>query len=225
MMGFQIVVLWSDVLIWLLVAAGIGLGVLISRNPPLLAAWRRVGCQPGGHGLGDPVAGLRADRAARLAALPAATGRQAGAEGAVCRRGAFVARCLAAPLRTCATKNLFGTVGDARSTPRKALNAAGQGVRSAITRACCMAASTWANARTRWRPTPPSPGALAPVFWPSSVLSVWLPRGLLRPRRPRWAAGEPAVPWQQFLLRSWRHPLGDGRKSGVARPASPGTRC
>ncbi|MBS1141327.1 MAG: Binding-protein-dependent transport system inner rane component [Proteobacteria bacterium] len=43
MMGFQIVVLWSDVLIWLLVAAGVGVGWLIARNPPLLAAWRRVG--------------------------------------------------------------------------------------------------------------------------------------------------------------------------------------
>ena len=43
MMGFQIVVLWSDVLIWLLVAAGIGVGVLIAKNPPLLSAWRRVG--------------------------------------------------------------------------------------------------------------------------------------------------------------------------------------
>jgi len=43
MTGFQIVILWSDVLIWLLVAAGIGFGVLIARNPPLLAAWRRVG--------------------------------------------------------------------------------------------------------------------------------------------------------------------------------------
>jgi len=43
MMGFQIVVLWSDILIWLLVAAGVGVGLLISRNPPLLAAWRRVG--------------------------------------------------------------------------------------------------------------------------------------------------------------------------------------
>ncbi|NTV71979.1 MAG: ABC transporter permease [Azonexaceae bacterium] len=42
-MGFQIVVLWSDVLIWLLVAAGLGVGVLIAKNPPLLAAWRRVG--------------------------------------------------------------------------------------------------------------------------------------------------------------------------------------
>jgi peptide/nickel transport system permease protein len=43
MMGFQVVVLWSDMLIWLLVAAGLGLGVLIAKSPPLLAAWRRVG--------------------------------------------------------------------------------------------------------------------------------------------------------------------------------------
>ena len=43
MMGFQVVVLWSDVLIWLLVAAGIGVGVLIAKSPPLLSAWRRVG--------------------------------------------------------------------------------------------------------------------------------------------------------------------------------------
>nr|MBL8410739.1 ABC transporter permease [Dechloromonas sp.] len=42
-MPFQIVVLWSDMLVWLLVAAGVGLGVLIARNPPLRAAWRRVG--------------------------------------------------------------------------------------------------------------------------------------------------------------------------------------
>jgi peptide/nickel transport system permease protein len=43
MMGFQVVVLWSDMLIWLLVAAGIGVGVLVAKTPPLLAAWRRVG--------------------------------------------------------------------------------------------------------------------------------------------------------------------------------------
>ena len=43
MMGFQIVVLWSDMLIWLLVVAGIGVGVLVAMTPPLLAAWRRVG--------------------------------------------------------------------------------------------------------------------------------------------------------------------------------------
>ena len=43
MMGFEIVILWSDILIWLLVLAGIGLGFVIAKNPPLLAAWRRVG--------------------------------------------------------------------------------------------------------------------------------------------------------------------------------------
>ena len=43
MMGFQVVVLWSDMLIWLLVAAGLGVGVLVAKSPPLLAAWRRVG--------------------------------------------------------------------------------------------------------------------------------------------------------------------------------------
>jgi peptide/nickel transport system permease protein len=43
MMGLQIVVLWSDMLIWLLVASGLGLGLLIAKSPPLLAAWRRVG--------------------------------------------------------------------------------------------------------------------------------------------------------------------------------------
>lgn len=43
MMGFQIVILWSDILIWLLVAAGVGVGVLIAKDPPLLSAWRRVG--------------------------------------------------------------------------------------------------------------------------------------------------------------------------------------
>ena len=43
MMGFQVVILWSDMLIWLLVASGVGVGVLIANSPPLLAAWRRVG--------------------------------------------------------------------------------------------------------------------------------------------------------------------------------------
>ena len=37
------VLLWSDALIWLLVAAALVLGVFSSRNPLLRAAWRRVG--------------------------------------------------------------------------------------------------------------------------------------------------------------------------------------
>jgi peptide/nickel transport system permease protein len=42
-MAFLPVILWSDVLIWLLVFAGVALGWLSSRNPPLRSAWRRVG--------------------------------------------------------------------------------------------------------------------------------------------------------------------------------------
>ena len=42
-MSFLPVFLWSDVLIWLLVLAGVVLGVLSRRNPPLRAAWQRVG--------------------------------------------------------------------------------------------------------------------------------------------------------------------------------------
>ncbi|MFN4342910.1 MAG: ABC transporter permease [Azonexus sp.] len=49
-MGFEIIVLWSDLLIWLLVAAAVGLGILIARNPPLRAAWRRVGANRVGMG-------------------------------------------------------------------------------------------------------------------------------------------------------------------------------
>jgi len=37
------VLLWSDVFIWLLVLAGILMGVLSLRNPPLREAWRRAG--------------------------------------------------------------------------------------------------------------------------------------------------------------------------------------
>ena len=42
-MSFLPVLLWSDLLIWLLVLTGIVLGALSSRNPPMRAAWRRVG--------------------------------------------------------------------------------------------------------------------------------------------------------------------------------------
>ena len=42
-MSFQPVLLWSDLFIWLLVLAGIGAGWWSSRQPPLRAAWARVG--------------------------------------------------------------------------------------------------------------------------------------------------------------------------------------
>ncbi len=42
-MSIQPIILWSDVLIWLLVVAALLLGWRSLRNPPLRAAWRRVG--------------------------------------------------------------------------------------------------------------------------------------------------------------------------------------
>jgi peptide/nickel transport system permease protein len=42
-MPFLPVILWSDVLIWLLLVSAIALGMLSARNPLLAAAWRRVG--------------------------------------------------------------------------------------------------------------------------------------------------------------------------------------
>ena len=42
-MTFLPVLLWSDLLIWLLVVAALVLGLLSSRNPLLRAAWQRVG--------------------------------------------------------------------------------------------------------------------------------------------------------------------------------------
>ena len=50
MSGFQLVFLWSDALIWLLLAAGAGLLWLIRRNPPLRAAWGKVAASRSGMG-------------------------------------------------------------------------------------------------------------------------------------------------------------------------------
>ncbi|MFZ2855458.1 MAG: ABC transporter permease, partial [Rhodocyclaceae bacterium] len=47
-MNFLPVLLWSDLLIWLLLVSALVLGALSLRNPPLRAAWRRVGAsRPG----------------------------------------------------------------------------------------------------------------------------------------------------------------------------------
>lgn len=48
MIGFQFVLLWSDLLIWLLVAAVLGAGWLIAGNQPMRAAWQRVGANRAG---------------------------------------------------------------------------------------------------------------------------------------------------------------------------------
>ena len=50
MNGVQIVFLWSDALIWLLLAAGAGLVLLVRRSPPLCAAWGKVAASRSGMG-------------------------------------------------------------------------------------------------------------------------------------------------------------------------------
>ena len=50
MNGVQIVFLWSDALIWLLLAAGAGLVLLVRRSPPLRAAWGKVAASRSGMG-------------------------------------------------------------------------------------------------------------------------------------------------------------------------------
>lgn len=50
MNGVQIVFLWSDALIWLLLAAGAGLALLVRRSPPLRAAWGKVVASRSGMG-------------------------------------------------------------------------------------------------------------------------------------------------------------------------------
>ncbi len=52
-MNFLPVVLWSDVLVWLLVAGALALAWGIARNPPLRSAWARVG--QSGVGMGAAV--------------------------------------------------------------------------------------------------------------------------------------------------------------------------
>lgn len=50
MNGVQIVFLWSDALIWLLLTAGAGLVLLVRRSPPLRAAWSKVAASRSGMG-------------------------------------------------------------------------------------------------------------------------------------------------------------------------------
>ena len=47
-MNFQVVILWSDVLMWSLVLIGAAVGWLARRDPLLLEAWRKVGRSPTG---------------------------------------------------------------------------------------------------------------------------------------------------------------------------------
>jgi peptide/nickel transport system permease protein len=84
-MPFLPVILWSDVLIWLLVAAGSRLACCRRA----IRCWRRLAAgrsQPGGDGVGDAVARLRCRRPARFAALSPAPGKCGRAAGAARQR-------------------------------------------------------------------------------------------------------------------------------------------
>jgi peptide/nickel transport system permease protein len=90
------IVLWTDLLVFLLIACGIGAGSTSAARVPagLLAPRRR---EPRRHGLADRAAGLRRCRPARFAALPAAPG--SGQRSA--RPTATAAKCAAPSMRCC----------------------------------------------------------------------------------------------------------------------------
>ncbi|WP_371325495.1 ABC transporter permease [Dechloromonas sp. ZY10] len=105
-MPFQIVVLWSDLLVWLLFASALGFALLVRRSPPLRSAWRRVGARRSGMAAATvllcfALVGLLDSLHYRLR-LPAATepagGSKASAQYAV--EVLSLLDALAAPLRT-----------------------------------------------------------------------------------------------------------------------------
>jgi peptide/nickel transport system permease protein len=122
--AFLPVILWSDVLIWLLVvgvpsgAAGCRRAIRCARR---LAARRP---QPGGDGVGDAAAGLRLRRPARFAPLSTAprkcrgsAGRRQAARqqaaGSLRRRSVVAARRPAERAAHAQREDLFRTAGDA----------------------------------------------------------------------------------------------------------------
>ena len=107
MMPFQIVVLWSDLLVWLLFAAALGLALLARRSPPLASAWQRVGASRPGMAAATvllcfALVGLLDSLHYRLrlpaASGPAGAGSQASAQYAV--EVLSLLDALATPLRT-----------------------------------------------------------------------------------------------------------------------------
>ncbi|HRE17186.1 MAG TPA: ABC transporter permease [Rhodocyclaceae bacterium] len=47
-MNFQVLILWSDILVWLMFATLFGFAWLVARSAPLLSAWQRVGASSSG---------------------------------------------------------------------------------------------------------------------------------------------------------------------------------
>ena len=67
------VVLWTDLLLFLLIGVAVAATVYVRRQPHLLAGWRRVGASPAGMAAATRARVLSRRRVARFAALPRGT--------------------------------------------------------------------------------------------------------------------------------------------------------
>ncbi len=98
---FLPVLLWSDVLIWLLVLAALALGFLSSRNPLLRAAWQRVGrSRPGMAAATVLLFFLIAGLLDSIHYRPQLPGREAGQPPAYAVEVLSLLDAAASPLRT-----------------------------------------------------------------------------------------------------------------------------
>jgi ABC-type dipeptide/oligopeptide/nickel transport system permease component len=107
MMDFKFVVLWTDVALWLLLAAMLAYGVRVAPADNLRATWRRVLRDAPAHVLGTGAAGVPGGHAAGQRALPpcAAADRRAGGGAAVpttARVESLLDLVLARPASRCA---------------------------------------------------------------------------------------------------------------------------
>ena len=111
MMGFQVVVLWSDILIWLLVAAGVGCRRADREKSAAACRLAPGRGQPRWHGLGDCSARLHSDRPARFAALPRRSSMASrGRKRSTGWRCLSALDALAGAAAHAQRKNLFGTL-------------------------------------------------------------------------------------------------------------------
>jgi peptide/nickel transport system permease protein len=195
--------------------------VLIARNPPLLAAWRRVGANRVGMASATVLLAFIGS-ACSIRCITGYNWKTSRAEGAVCDRGPVVARLAGGAVAHAQRENLLGTVRDPPLRQGNALKWPGQGTVRDYPRlkyggkhlgeredeVAADAAFTVLRAV-----------ALAFLGWLAVAAS---PRGSSPGHRPRGPLPSRLWPWEQLLV--LEASARDGRKSGVARPASPGTR-
>lgn len=113
-MNFLPVLLWSDLLIWLLLFAALALAWQSSRNPPLRAAWRRVGRSRAGMAAATVLIALSWSASFdSLHYRPRLESRTPSETPAYAIEVLSLLDHLAMPLRT-QRKNLFGPAGHPR---------------------------------------------------------------------------------------------------------------